>query len=397
MTEIFTLSPRNLQRMGAVSRPAPGLDTRDLAHASRVPELPVLHETMRRWPIPRCRLVLVTHLLDTAVPYLHALAERADVERVVAVPYSVRSSAVDLLDDMPLSLPSSLAEIAKVAVATACRAARTGPTVIQEIGGYCAPSAQLLAEAGVRGVVEDTKQGQWRYERWLPLPLPVFTIADSPLKALEDSQIGRSIAYSIDRLLRTRFYRLLPECRVTVLGYGSVGTALVDHLMRHGASVGVYDPDPVRQAAAVLRGARVAGRAELLACADVVVGVSGHRALAADDVDLLPDGVVLASGSSKQVEFDVPGIIGRASAAVTADEVTELVFPDRTVYLLNEGKPVNFLEQSVLGRVLDLVYSELYLCTAKLAGGCHPARLHRLDQGLRAELAGMWSECYRQA
>jgi adenosylhomocysteinase len=252
VTEISTLSPRNLQHLGAVCRPAPGLDTRDLAHASRVPELPVLREAMRRWPIRRCRLV--THLLDTAVPYLQALAERVDIERVVAVPYSVRSSAVELLDDLPLSLPSSLAEIGQLAVTAACRAARAAPTVIQEIGGYCAPSAHLLAQAGVRGVVEDTKQGQWCYERRLPLPLPVFTIADSPLKALEDCQVGRSIAYSLDRLLRTRFYRLLAECRVTVLGYGDVGTALVDHLLRHGASVGVYDPHPVRRAAAVLRG-----------------------------------------------------------------------------------------------------------------------------------------------
>jgi adenosylhomocysteinase len=106
--------------------------------------------------------------------------------------------------------------------------------------------------------------------------------------------------------------------------------------------------------------------------------------------------VVLASGSSKQVEFDVPGLISRANTTVTADEVTELVFPDRTVYLLNEGKPINFLEQSVLGRVLDLVYSELYLCTAELAEQQHRAQLHRLDDGQRAELAGIWAECYRQ-
>lgn len=395
MTEISALAPRTLQRLGAVCRPAQAAGTDALAHASRVPELPVLAETMRRWPTPRCRLVLVTHLLDTAVPYIKALAERMDIERIVAVPYSVRPSAVDLVDDLPLELPETVADLADLAVDAACRAARRAPTLVQEIGGYCAPAVHRMAEAGVRGVVEDTKQGQWRYERQAALPLPVFTIADSPLKALEDGQVGRSIAYSVDRLLRARFYRLLAECRVAVLGYGNIGAALVEHLLRHGVSVGVHDPDPVRAAAALLHGVRVPGRSELLASADVVIGVSGHCALTSDDVELLPDGVVLASGSSKQVEFDVAGLARNADTAVTADEVTELVYPDRTAYLLNEGKPVNFLEQSVLGRVLDLVYSELYLCTARLAGGTHPAGLHRLERGWHAVLAGMWSECYR--
>lgn len=365
-----------------------------LANAGRVPELPVLRAAMRRWPVESCRLVLVTHLLDTAVPYLRALAELVDIERVVAVPYSLQPSAVALLDDLPLLLPASLDEISTVTAAAARRAARRAPTILQEVGGYCAPAAGLLAAAGVRGVVEDTKQGQWSYERWPQLPLPVFTIADSPLKAMEDVQVGRSIAYGIDRLLRTRFYRLLAECRVTVFGYGSVGAALVDHLLRLGASVGVYDPDPLRRAAALLRGVRVAERAELLATSDVVIGVSGHRALTGDDVDLLPDGVVLASGSSKQVEFDVPALARRATTTVTAGEVTELVFPGRTAYLLNDGKPVNFLEQSVLGRVLDLVYSELYLCITKLAATRHQPGLHRLDRSHQVELAEMWSDCY---
>src|SRR5262249_29992625 len=160
----------------------------------------------------------------------------------VAVPYSVRRSAAALLTGLPVYVPASQDELTQVVVDAACRATAAGPVIVQEVGGYCAPSVRLLAKAGGLGVGEDTKQGQWAYQRQTPLPLPVFTIADSPLKALEDIQVGRSIAYSVDRLLRTRFYRLLAECRVTVLGYGGIGTALVDHLQRHGAQVSVYDP-----------------------------------------------------------------------------------------------------------------------------------------------------------
>jgi len=384
-------------RLAAVCTQGGGqLGVDGLGHAGRASGLPVLAEVIRRWPIRPCQLVLVTHLLDTAVPYVQALAAVMELNRVVAVPYSVRRSAAALLTGQPVCVPSSLDELAQVVVDAACRATTLGSVIVQEVGGYCAPWVRQLARAGVLGVVEDTKQGQWAYQRQTPLPLPVFTIADSPLKALEDVQVGRSIAYSVDRLLRTRFYRLLAECRVTVLGYGGIGTALVDHLQRHGARVSVYDPDPVRMAAAVLRGARVGERAELLNGAEVIIGVSGHRALTAEDIDLLPDGAVLASGSSKQVEFDVPGLLARANATVTVDEVTELAAGDRTIYLLNEGKPVNFLEQSVLGRVLDLVYSELYLCTAQLACLPHRPGLRRLQPDLQAKLAGIWSACYGQ-
>jgi adenosylhomocysteinase len=381
-------------RFGTACEPRLPGGTDGLGHAGRVSELPVLHAAIGRWPMRQSLLVLVTHLLDTAVPYIRALSSVMDIEQVVAVPYSLRRSAAALLHSLPLQVPSSLDELAELAVTAACRATPRGQVIVQEIGGYCASSVGRLARAGVLGVVEDTKQGQWAYERQHPLPLPVFTIADSPLKALEDGQVGRSIAYSVDRLMRTRFYRLLAECRVLVLGYGGIGTALVDHLLRQGAAVSVYDPDPVRMAAAVLRGVRVGDRAQLLGNAEVVIGVSGHRALTAEDLDLMPDGVVLASGSSKQVEFDVPGLLARAIASVTVDEVTELAAGNRTVYLLNEGKPVNFLEQSVLGRVLDLVYSELYLCTAQLSADAHRPGLRRLEPALQAELAGMWSECY---
>ncbi|MFI7232157.1 hypothetical protein ACIBO5_53975 [Nonomuraea angiospora] len=247
------------------------------------------------------------------------------------------------LPEAPCDLESADAVTAAVeTVAAAQRAARQGdsPVMIQEVGGYCAGAVRDLARVpGFRGIVEDTKQGQWQYERAAPLPLPVFSIADSPLKALEDVQVGRSVAYSVERLLRLRFYRLLSERRVLVLGYGGIGTA---------------DPPHLR------------------------------------------DGVVLASGSSKQVEFDVKGLRRAASASAEVDEVLELRVADRTVYLLNDGKPVNFMEHSILGSVLDLVYTELYLCTRELARQTWEPGLHRLDPRLQRELAQRWREEYGQ-
>ncbi|MET7336082.1 NAD(P)-dependent oxidoreductase [Nonomuraea sp. NPDC005650] len=368
-------------------------------HASRAGDLPVLRSAQADWPMPPVRTVLITHLLDTAVPYVRLLSQSTELAQVVPVPYSARQEALSLLDDLPLSMPASIEEVGAMAVAAARRAARQGdsPVMIQEVGGYCADAVGDLA--GVprfRGIVEDTKQGQWQYERAAPLPLPVFTIADSPLKALEDVQVGRSVAYSVERLLRLRFYRLLSERRVLVLGYGGIGTALAEHLRRTGVQVAVYDPDDIRMSAAVVHGFRVGAREDLLSWAEVIVGVSGHRALTAADLPRLRDGVVLASGSSKQVEFDVEGLRRAASSLAEVDEVLELRAAGRTVYLLNDGKPVNFMEQSILGSVLDLVYTELYLCTRELARQTWEPGLHRLNPQMQRELAQRWREEYGQ-
>ncbi len=372
---------------------------RQPGHASRAGELPVLRSAQSSWPMPPARMVLITHLLDTAVPYVSLLSQGTDLVEVIPVPYSTQPEALALLSGLPVRVPESIEDVGPQALAAATRATGTPgpPTLVQEVGGYCAAAAPVLSQLpGFRGVVEDTKNGQWRYEQASPLPLPVFTIADSPLKALENFQVGRSVAYSVERLLRLRFYRLLSECRILVLGYGGIGTPLAEHLRRTGADVAVHDPDNVRMSAAVVHGFRVGERDDLLSWAEVIIGVSGHRALDAKDLPLLRDGVVLASGSSKQVEFDVEGLRGAASAIVEVDEVSEIEAAGRVVYLLNDGKPVNFMEQSILGSVLDLVYTELYLCTRELARTSWEPGLHRLAPDMQQVLARRWHEEYRR-
>jgi adenosylhomocysteinase len=383
--------------MTSVLSNAPGCASSEAS--ARRNDLPVLRETLAAEGAAPCRLVLVAHALDTAVPYVRALADAVDLVQLVPVPYSARATALSELDDLPVAVPESIEAVGRLAAATAVEVARTpgDPVVIQEVGGYCADQvADLAAAPLVKGIVEDTKQGQWRYEQLSELPLPVFTIADSPLKALEDVQVGRAIASSVEHLMRTNFYRILSEQRVLVLGYGGIGTALAEALRRMGARVAVHDPDEVRMSAAVIHGHRVGARAEVLRWADVVIGVSGKRSLSVEDAVLLRDGVVLASGSSKQVEFDVQGLRCAATSTSHGTLVESHEVAGRAVHLLNEGKPVNFLDQSILGGVLDLVYSELYLCTRTLARGTHGPGIHRLDGSLQQALARRWREHYGQ-
>jgi adenosylhomocysteinase len=105
---------------------------------------------------------------------------------------------------------------------------------------------------------------------------------------------------------------------------------------------------------------------------------------------LLKDGVVLLSGSSKQVELDVQALDLHGSLMIEQPPVKHYEMHGRNVFLLNDGQPINFLEQSVLGRVLDLVYTELYMCVRELSLGDAPAGLGRLDMNRQREIAEVW-------
>lgn len=73
-------------------------------------------------------------------------------------------------------------------------------------------------------------------------------------------------------------------------------------------------------------------------------------------------------------------------------EVTEYQLDDSSFFLLNDGKPINFLDQSILGDVLDLVYSELYMCARELVVAPSGPGLHRLNPDIQQEIAAIWCD-----
>jgi adenosylhomocysteinase len=242
--------------------------------------------------------------------------------------------------------------------------------------------------------VEDTMQGHWRYQAIGDLACPVLSIAESPLKALENRQVGRAIAYSLETILRSRFFRIPVETKVGILGYGGIGEATAASLTGTGARVLIYDPNPIRMARAFVEGLNTLERAALMREADVLIGVSGQRSITADDVTLLKDGAILASGSSKRVEIDVDGLYAAADDVTTDLGLTRLMIGGKTIWLVNDGTPINFADQGVLGHVLDLVYTELYMCIRKLSEGRCPPGLQTLDRAEQEAIADVWLQIY---
>lgn len=360
-------------------------------------ELPTFDHHLHAFPCPPLSLVLATHVLETAVPFIDGLARATDLRAVLGIPYSTTATAFgELSGRHHLRTPPNLAEMrseTRQEVLDAL-AQSEAPVVLHEIGGYCAADVAEFAEhPRFAGVVEDTKQGHWRYHEQPQLPVPVLSIAESPLKDLENRQVGRSIAYSLDRLLREQFYRLTSESTIAVIGYGGIGRALARSLADKDARVLVHDSDPIAAAQALIDGFDVLDRTVTLTGADVVVGVSGHHSINREDFALT--GAIVCSGSSKQVEIDVEYLYSR-SVTHTAETVSQVDLGDgRHIYLLNQGRPINFLDQSILGRVLDLVYTELYMCIRAIALEQEPRGLHMLATETQRGIADVWCAKHR--
>lgn len=357
---------------------------------------PALDYHVEQFPCPPISLVLITHILDTAVPFIEAVSRTVRLEAIVGIPYSTMPTAHAALvqNGARVSIPkdiSSLPDLAKVEIVDASKRSSTGQVVVQEIGGYCEGLVDELVAAGVLGgVVEDTKQGHWKYAARPSLPCPVLTIADSPLKELENQQVGRAVSHALETILRRKFHRLMPETQVGVIGYGGIGEATARALSALGSRVAAFDVCGIRMAKAALDGFGHLSRDELIATSDVIVGVSGECSISSADFELLRPGAFVASGSSKQVEIDLRALNERAHLIEDDGIVKEYELDGKPIILLNDGMPVNFLEQSVLGRVLDLVYTELYMCIRQLAVEEIEPGLARLPIGLQREIADVW-------
>ncbi len=365
-------------------------------------ELPLLSRYRSGQPGGRNRvsLVLVTHVLPTSIPFIRALSEDFELKTVVAIPYSYSSAAPAEIPQLRVIIPANTSELERELLALVQAEDSLGnPFVVQEIGGHLAP---VLAAGHtfehLIGIVEDTRQGHWRYRDIAhALHVPVMSVAESPLKALEHHQIGRAIVFSLERQVRRHFYRSLSGEFVAVVGFGDIGSAAARALQGRMAHVLVHDVDPVRQASAWLEGFRVGSLAECIATSNVILGCSGSRSLTSDVLRHAPDGAVFASGSSKQVEIDVDFFLRPGSEIEADGELTASYQAGRRHFLLNEGKPINFVDGSAIGSTLDLVYTELYGCTEAIAQRrIHGDGLLSLSSAEQHEIAKMWLGLYTE-
>ncbi|MCP4601759.1 MAG: hypothetical protein GY847_14790 [Proteobacteria bacterium] len=340
-------------------------------------------------------VILLTHVIQAHSDFILALKKVAKIACIIAIPYSVdKRYSRELSHDHPVSTPR-LSELNDHAFLLNQIRDHIGPDsrfVIMEIGGYYASVLnQLAEELGDRlvGIVEDTEAGHRRYEKCTALPCPVISIARSSLKIAEDFQIGPACIFSSEKLIK-KVDLSLNNRRALVLGYGRVGRGLAYELSNRGLEVTIYDIDPIRRIVAQSEGFLVPDRATALREAEVIFGASGNTSISEEDLELLTDGVILASCSSRDVEFDSQWLLNQCDWEAPVPNIKKINLNRKSVYLLADGRPVNFLDGGGLGPVLCLVQAELLHSLRTLSEVTLPSRLTELDEGTRKFIASHW-------
>ncbi|MEV0582761.1 hypothetical protein [Nonomuraea sp. NPDC050310] len=211
--------------------------------------------------------------------------------------------------------------------------------MLLDVGGYFAPALEHLAarfSGRLLGVVEDTQNGHQRCQRLDKPPVPVYSVARSPLKDPEDYLVGQSVVFSTEALVRSRDDILngRPAC---VIGYGKLGRSIAAMLHSRHVGVTVFDIDLVRRVQALSQGYRTApALADALAGAGLVVCATGNMALREEDFGRVANGAYIASVTSSDDELELSALhdlstpaplSSRTSPATRAPATTSTSWP----------------------------------------------------------------------
>ncbi|KAJ8598614.1 hypothetical protein CTAYLR_001726 [Chrysophaeum taylorii] len=335
---------------------------------------------------PRHRYLILSHLFDDTRRMLEALEPFVAYDAIVGIPYSsnrpgvletwqarfgadvvhVEPTIEDTEDRLLVELDKSLDNCERF----------DQKLIVQECGGFVVPL--LHAHFGdrlhlVKGVVEITKQGVWRAESLDQLKFPVLHCAASDVKRLEAKRCGETVARCLDGLYRDLGLAAAGR-QATVFGAGWIGLGVAAALKRLDVIPAIVDIDPLKVMEARLDGfvASTYIDPHWISRSDLVVGATGRRSVTPQVIDLLPDGALVASASSRQLEIDVDYLQDTAvdSAPITpAIDAFHLPLNERQIYLVNRGFPANFVpgSQSVPDEIVEPVLAELIVLMRNLA------------------------------
>ena len=186
-------------------------------------------------------IVIVQHIRkDTELAICQMRDAGLNIPLVLGISYSVDADALNGL--VTAGVPVHVGDVTALPerIEEHLNTADDGSVILVDVGGY---AANLVAKSEYArkliGVVEETNNGLWRYERTMPL-VPIVQIARCPNKGPENVQVGEAIVKAAERALQS-LGRDVTQERFAVLGYGGIGENVMGSLARRSLTCATFD------------------------------------------------------------------------------------------------------------------------------------------------------------
>jgi len=374
-------------------------------------QLRVVHKYTRlsknQQALKASRLILLEHVLPTTETFVSHLVEAgAEIYALIGKPYSIdnevltrlKSSGINVIVKQYKELDET--NFLDILLDEAVNASRKDAKqiVIAEVGGYFAATlARMPADYAqyIAGVVEDTTFGHNRYLKLVAdISVPVFSVARSELKEIEARFVGQDAVQAMEAVLRGHGITITGRHGL-VIGYGMIGKNVAKALRAHSLSVSVYDKHDYRNLRAYIDGYVIHKKRELIKRADIIFSATADNALSFEDIEECRNGVILASVGSRDSEFDIATLKEQALRKEgLCDHITAYELPNsKRIHVARNGTAVNFLLPSIPIEVLDLVFSEIFLCIVLLLNkqpDYSPGELHGVGDAHLSEVSRDW-------
>jgi len=348
---------------------------------------------------PNVRQFVIQHLFADTMRLLLESNLYFPIENVISIPYSGKESVIQELrnngipvvvcnnDDLESVVFRELEQCLKKSLVEGYK------IIIHEVGGtaICVlheKLAQYIPQ--VLGVVEITKQGVWQAQKLTNLQVPQLNCAETKLKKLEGYWVGESVVSAVNNILRDCGVCLAGR-EALVLGYGWVGRGVSLSLQNCKMNVTVAEKDIIKQVELILDGFNKYD-SNYLKNIKLVIGASGVLSINEDILKSLPNKCMIASASSKRIEIDMEFL-----TAITVKEfeihkylkALELI-DGRTIYLFNNGYPVNFTGPSVQDEIVEFLFGEALLLLDLAAKNTYEPGIYPLPEELERIPAQVW-------
>lgn len=352
--------------------------------------------------------VVVAHLVHTLPPFLAALSKLGVIAAIIPKQSSCVESVVTSIrtlysDVITASITKELLQEVNNASAQALRKLFTNNPpfnnhqyIILDHGGYFAPQMENLKRFdNILGIVEHTWNGEIRYINHFPnregaYPASIFSIARTPLKALEDQEVAKSIIHSIHGkvLSAEGMNQDISRLHIGIVGFGHLGKSIALRLKKESLRhhIRIVDLKPEAQEEARKSGFYwVSDRIEDIATeSDLVIIATSSQAFTANVFSQLKSDVCLVCVTSSDdlftetalKDFDKDLISTSATVSKYVHKTT-----GKVIFIAANGGSVNFLIGSTPHPILHAVLASVYVSVVRLIQNHQlpKFRIHSID------------------